>query len=255
MCTKFYFNNLVSGSVLNPSTENAQFPAENILDSRRTKVFRSNTNSDHVYFDFGAAEPIDSFVAVGHIIDGFGFVSASVELNNVATWTTGAIATIAVTIDNVNGIAHGELVSPVNARYAKLIMTSTLGYCEVSKVFIGVKEEVGTDNDFTFPLTFQMDNRASVQKNRYGQRFVDEITTSKKFRGDLKTMTNDEVDMVYDLANQNSFTKPFFMRIEDAEVFNDNDRVNGYYYLTEDPSFSYDNGGFWSTSLSLEEGM
>lgn len=254
MCTKFYFNNLAESAVLNPSSENAQFPAENIQDARRTKVFRSNTNSDHVYFDFGSAEPIDSFVAVGHIIDGFGFVSASLELNNVATWTVGAIATIPVTIDTINDIAHGELVTPVNARYAKLILTSTLGYCEVSKVFIGLKEEIGTTSDFTFPLTFQMDNKAIVQRNRYGQKFVDEIVSSKKFKGDLRTLTNDEVEMVYNLANQNSFTKPFFMRIEAAQVFTDNDRVNGYYYLVDDPSFSYEAGGFWSTSLTLEEG-
>jgi hypothetical protein len=254
MCTKFYFNNLVPEAIVNPSTENALFPASNILDDRRTKVFRSTTNSDHVYFDFGAAESIDSFVAVGHTLNGFGYSTVSLELNNVATWTSGALATISVTIDTLNDIAHGSLVTPVNARYAKLIMTSTLGYCEVSKIFIGRMEEIGT-NDLAYPLKFQMNNLGIVSKNRLGQKFFDSIASQKQFSGSIDAMTNDEVDVIYDLANQCSFDAPFFIRIEDASVFNDNDRVAGYYYLKDDPVFTYTQGGFWSTALNLEEGM
>lgn len=255
MCTKFYYNNLLESAVVNPSTENAHFPASNILDPRRTKVWRSTTNADHVYFDFGAAEPIDSIVMVGHIINGFGFTTASLELNNVATWTSGAIATIPVTIDTINGIANGELVTPVNARYAKLILTSTLGYCEVSKTFIGIKEEIGTANDFTYPLKIRWDDLASISKNRYGQLFVDEVTMQKSFSGAINTMTNDEVELVYDLFKQNSITRPFFMRIETATIFNDNDRVAGYYYLEKEPEFNYVSGGFWNVGLDLREGM
>jgi hypothetical protein len=253
MCTKFYWNNLSLEAVLSPSSENAQFPVENIQDARRTKVFRSTSNADHIYFDFGAAESIDSVVAVGHTINGLGFSTATIELNNVATWTMGALASIPLTIDTLNDIAFGSLVSPVNARYAKLILTSTLGYCEVAKLFIGKMDEVGT-NDFGFPVNFQLDNKAIIQRNRYGQKFVDEITTQKLFSGSIQAMTNDECEKIYELASECSTTRPFFMRIEGAQIFNDGNRVAGYYYLKDDPVFSYTTGGFWSVGLSLEEG-
>lgn len=254
-CTKFYFNNLALDAVLTPETENAQFPVENIQDARRTKVFRSTTNSDYIYFDFGSAEPVDSCFLVGHTLDGLGFSgSATLELNNVATWTSGAIATITLTLDTANNLAFGELVASVNARYAKLILNSTLGYCEVSKIFIGVGENLGTENDISYPLNVTFANNSTIQKNRYGQRFVDEINEQKKFSGDLKTMTNAEVEVIHDLARQNSNTKPFFLRISNVNVFTDNDRVNGYYYLTSEPKFTYESGGFWSVSLAMEEG-
>lgn len=254
MCTKLYHNNLVPLANLIPSSENALFPAENIQDARRTKVFRSNTNSDHLYLDFGAAESIDAFLCVGHIINGLGVSTVSVELNNVATWTSGAIATIAVTLDSLNNIGFGSLVTPVNARYAKIIMTSTLGYCELSKVFIGRMNEIGT-NDFNYPLAFSLDNKATIARNRYGQKFVDEIATQKTFKGDISAMTNTECEVIYDLVNNVSTTKPFFMRIEGAQVFSDPNRVAGYYYLKSEPTFTYSTGGFWSIGLDMEEGM
>lgn len=254
MCTKFYYNNMADVAVMTPSTENAQFPVENIQDGRRTKVFRSTSNSDYIYLDLGAAEAIDSFVTVGTPLDGFGVSSISVELNNVATWTSGALATISVTIDNLNNIAFGSLVTPVNARYAKIIMTSTLGYCELGKIFLGEMNEIGT-NDFAYPLKYQMNNLTSVSKNRGGQKFFDVVPSQKIFSGSIDAMTNTECDVIYDLANYVSFDRPFFFRIEDAQVFSDNNRVSGYYYLKDDPVFNYSAGGFWSVGLNLEEGM
>lgn len=254
-CTKFYYNNLVLDAVLNPSTENAQFPVENLQHAFRTKVYRSTTNSDHIYFDFGAAEPIDSFVAVPHIIDGFGFTTASLELNNVATWVGSPLATIPITIDTVNGIASGSIGTPVNARYAKLILTSTLGYCEVSKIFIGEVSEIGSENDFQYPLDFDQDDFSNITRNRYRQKFIDTLPTQKKFKGSINTMTNDEVELVRDLNVVCSKRKPFFIRFENVNIFNEPNIINGYYYLVDNPSFKYVAGGFWDATLALEEGM
>lgn len=253
-CTKFYFNNLTDDAVLTPSTENAQFPAENIQDARRTKVWRSTSNSDHIYFDFGSVEPIDSCFMVGHSLNGLGFTGASLELNNVATWTSGAIATIPLTLDAENNLAFGELVNSVNARYGKLILTSTLGYCEVSKIFVGLGENTGTENDFSYPLSVTFSNNATIQKNRYGQRFVDEVNEQKRLTGEIKTMTNAEVEVIHDLARQNANTKPFFLRISNVNIFSDSDRMSGYYYLLNEPTFTYESGGFWSVQLNMEEG-
>jgi hypothetical protein len=254
-CTKFYFRNLALDAVITPSTENAQFPASNIADARRSKVFRSTTNSDHIYFDFGAAESIDSFFMVGHTFDGLGIVTASLELNNVATWTSGAPVTIPITIDTENDMAFGDVGTPGNYRYAKLIITSTLGYCEIGKIFIGLGSDLGTENDFQYPLSIKFSNNSTIQRNRYGQKFIDEIREQKIFGGEMRSMTNDEVEEIHDLARQCSTTKPFFMRISNVNVFNDTDRLSGYYYLRDEPEFTFDRGGYWSVKLGLEEGM
>ncbi len=253
-CTKFYYNNLALDASLSASSENAQFPLENIQDPRRTRVFRSGDNADHIYFDFGSAEPIDSIFLVGHQLSGLGFTTASLELNSVASWSSGAPATIAITVDAANNMAFGSINSPETYRYAKLILTSTLGYCEVGKIFIGEGTDLGTENDFTFPLDIAFNNNSTIQKNRYGQKFIDELNEQKRFGGELQMMTNEEVEIIYQMARQCSTTKPFFMRISNVNMFSDNDRASGYYYLVNEPVFLYQKGGYWNTKLVLEEG-
>jgi len=255
MCTKWYYNNLAIDANLSPSTENALYPAENIQDTRRTRVWRSTTNADEIYFDFGAAEDIDSIVMVDSLFNGFGFTTASLELNSVATWVMGAPVTIAITIDNTNGIAFGKHSSVVSYRYAKLILTSTLGYCELSKIFLGVEQEVSAQVDFTYPLKFGYDDKAVVSKNRYNQLFVDEVYRFKNLSGTINTMTNAEVEVLMELDNLCSITKPFFVRFDQAAVnlLTDNDELAGYYRLTKEPEFTLTSGNYWNTSLDMEE--
>lgn len=255
MCTKWYYNNLATSANLSPSSENALYPAENIQDTRRTRVWRSTTNTDHIYFDFGSAENLDSIVLVDSLFNGFGFTTASLELNSVATWTSGAPVTISITIDNTNGIAFGKHSSTVNYRYAKLILTSTLGYCEVSKVFIGVEREVSAQVDFSYPLKYSNQDKSIVAKNRYNQIFVDSIYRFKQISGQINTMTNSEVDVLIELDNLCSTTKPFFVRFDQAAVnlMTDNDVMAGYYRLTKELEFSLSSGNYWNTSIDMEE--
>jgi len=255
MCTKWYFNNLAIDANLSPSSEKALYPAENIQDTRRTRVWRSTTNTDHIYFDFGSAEDLDSIVLVDSLFNGFGFTTASLELNSVATWTMGAPVTIAITIDTNNGIAYGKHSSVVSYRYAKLKLTSTLGYCEVAKVFLGVEQEVSAQVDFSYPLKFGHDDKAVIAKNRYNQIFVDEVKRFKNISGNINTMTKDEVDVMLDLDSQCSITKPFFVRFEqtEANLLNDNDQMSGYYRLTKELGFDLTSGGYWNCSVDMEE--
>jgi len=54
-CLKFFNLNLVDSATLTPSTENLNFPASNLTDPRRSKVFRSTTKSDNIVLVVGSA--------------------------------------------------------------------------------------------------------------------------------------------------------------------------------------------------------
>lgn len=254
-CTKWYYNNLVTDASMSASSENALFPLSNISDIRRTKVFRSLTNADHIYFDFGSAEPIDSIVLVDHIFNGFGISTASLELNNVPTWTSGAPVTIAVTIDATNGIGFGKHISTVNYRYAKLLLTSSLSYCELSKIFIGKEAIISDAIDFDYPLKFKRDDKAIISKNRYNQAFVDEVFKVKTITGNLNTMNRDEVDVCLEMDKICSITRPLFVRFEQSvnSLLNDNDELSGYYMFKNEIDLSLVRGGYWNGTISLEE--
>jgi hypothetical protein len=251
MTIRFYVYNEFENGVLSASSENATFPLSNLKDDRRTKVYRSITNSDSMVLDMGSIKPIDSFCMVSHTFSGFNLSSLTLELNNVNTWTSPPVS-IPITIDYVNGIALYEFNATVNYRYARLVLSSTSGFCELSKCFLGLRS-VYADVDFSYPLNFQVNNLSTVVKNRYGQRFIDEIGTQRIIKAKIDYVPRESIDSFMDWLNLVSNTKPFFINFDNGQLAVDVNRFNGFYYLSTEPTLNLTSGNFWSLDLTLEE--
>ncbi len=251
MTIRFYVYNEFDNGVLSSSTENASFPLENLKDVRRTKVYRSNTNSDTAILDMGGFKPIDSFVMVDHTFNGFNLSSLTLEFNSTNVWTSPAL-TVPITIDYVNGIALHEFLTPITYRYCRLVMNSTSGFCELSQVFLGLRSTYDYV-DFSYPLAFQVNNLAVTTKNRYGQRFIDEIGTQRVIRAKIDYIPRDSIDDFMDWLNVVSNTRPFFINFDNGQLAQNTNRFNGYYYLTSEPTLNLTSGNFWSVDLTLEE--
>lgn len=248
---RFYVYNEIENGVLTASSENASFPLENLKDGRRTKVYRSNSNSDHIILDMGGFKPIDSFCMVDHTLHGFNLASLTLELNSTNNWTSPALS-IPITIDYENGIALYEFATPVSYRYARLVMTSTSGYCELSKVFIGLRSTYA-EVDFSYPLNFQINDLSTVTKNRYGQRFIDEVATQRVIKAKIDYIPKANIDDFLDWLGIVSNTRPFFINFDNGQMANNVNRFNGYYYLGSEPSLTLTTGNYWSLDLTLEE--
>jgi hypothetical protein len=167
-------------------------------------------------------------------------------------WVTPAYSG-AVSLDFQHGIGKVILPSTYTVRYARISVTSSLGYCEISKMFIGEYASIG-DLTFEYPLKYRQNNGASVSKNRLGQKFFDETITQKEISGDIQTMTKDELDPLLDILDYASFTIPIWIIFSEGNITNNNDRLNGYYYLKDDPNLTFRVGNYWDTSLTFEEG-
>jgi hypothetical protein len=250
MSTKFYIYNEVTNATLIPSSVNASFPASNLKDDRRTKVFRSTSNSSDIVFDLGTSRPIDSFFIVDHTTSGFGVNSLTLELNGTNEWSS-PVFSQAITLDFDFGIGKAEFTEG-NYRFARLVMTSTAGYCELSNVFIGKRTEY-LDFDISYPLTLVNNNLSIISKNRYGQRFIDEVTTQRKIKGNLENMNQAEADDVISWISYVSNTIPFFVSFDGIQSLTNSNRLNGMYYLNNEPGFTLNRGNYWSCSLDLEE--
>lgn len=248
----FLVENLIKTALITPSSVNAQYPVSNLLDDRRTKTYRSTSNSTSIVLDFYAPRAVNVLAFVDSGINSFGFTSCTLQLNNVDIWTSPAVS-VSVSVDANHGFAYAYLDTTATYRYARLVFTGTAGYVEVSKLFIGETAQVG-DLAFNYPLSFSYNTNATVSKNRLGQRFIDEVNTYRTLAGSITTMTKEEVQPLLDLCKYASFTRPIWVIFPEGNITEDNDQVNGYYYLKDDPSFSFVSGNFWNTSLSLEEG-
>lgn len=251
MGTKFFGLNLADSALITTSSENAQFPASNIKDPRRTKTFRTTSGSGWVVFDFGEAVDIGSFLICDDNKIGFNLSSLTFKVNNANSWGSPMFSS-AVTLDYDFGFGYVSSPAPLFARYARIEFASIDSYCEISKVFIGEAADIQTD--VTYPIDFQQNNLAKISKNRFGQRFIDEIGSAKSLSVSLAYLTKDEMDAVFETLDYCSTTKPIWIVFESIEITNNNNRIGGYYYLTDDPKMQYVVGNFWNLSLGLEEG-
>lgn len=251
MSSKFFALNQVLSANISSSSENALFPISNIKHPHRTKTFRTTSGSGWVTFDFGEAVPINSFLIVDNNGTGFNLNSLTFKVNGSDTWGSPLFSS-SVTLDSEFGFGSVLMTSTITARYARIEFSSLDSFCEISKIFIGAKAEILTD--VTYPIDFEQNSLSRVAKNRYGQRFIDEVISQKILGVNFAYLTKDEMDAVFECLDFCSITRPIWVMFETVEITNNNNRINGYYYLTDDPKMQYVSGNFWNLALSLEEG-
>lgn len=250
---KFLQNNLVDSATLTASTTNASYPVANITDTRRTKTYRSTSNSDNIVFDLGSIENVDHVAIVPNWQNGFGISALTVQANGSDSWGAPAFSTT-VTLDSTHGIGIKSFATQ-NYRYWRFVMTSTLGYCEIANVFIGLATDVLT-NGPAYGWSYQNRDLSIKSRSRYGQEFVDDIGTQKEINSlSFQVLNLTEIDKIFELMDNCRTVKPFFVRFGDgSNVFiNDEDRFNGQYRLKSPPTVTASSAGFFNVTMSLRE--
>jgi hypothetical protein len=249
----FLQNNLVEGALITASSENALYPLSNLKHDFRTKVYRSTSDNDSVVFDLGAIEDVDHIAIVDNWRNGFGVSGITIEANGTDNWTAPAFSET-ITLDPEHGIGIKELSSLQSYRYWRLVLTSTLGYCELAYVFIG-KATTLTTNGAAYGFNFREADLKNVSATRYGQEYIDNIGTQKNLSGlKFDVLNKDELDILYEFFDNRRTVKPFVLKFcGDGTIINNANRINGLYKLTSAPSPSLDTAVFWSVTLNLRE--
>jgi hypothetical protein len=254
MTIRFYSENLVDQATIVASNPNALFPASNLQDSRRTKVCRSTTNSDSIVFDFQETSEVDSIILVDSPFDGFGVSTLTAQFNGTDSWGSPA-ATDALTFSATHGVGINELATLRNYRFMRLVMTSTLGYCEPPKLFVGKKIALLGERSINYGWTYQSKDNSRVTENRYGQRFADTVSRQRQFNISFSNLDKDQLDQIFELYDDKGVTKPFFVRIGCDSMINNRDRFAGMVFMSSIPVITNRFFNNYSLSMVLEEGM
>ena len=252
---KFFSNNLVETATMTPSTVNAQYPVSNLQHEFRTKAFRSTTNSDNIVFDLGSIEDVDSIAIVDNWKNGFGISTVTIEANATDVWTSPAFSTT-LTFDTEFGIGIKEFTEE-SYRYWRIVLTSTLGYCELAYLFIG-KATAITTNGVDFGFGFKNTDLKKFKKTRYGQEYIDDIGTQKSLsKLSFKVMNNDEMDQILDVTDNRRTIKPFIVKMGDDTdtIISNENRLNGLYKLISNPSVTAKTVAYWDVTLNVREQM
>jgi len=250
---KFLANNLVEGATITASSTNAQYPAANIAEDFRTKVWRSTSNSDNVVFDMGSTEPVDYLAIVDNWQSGFGVSTITIEANATDSWGAPAYSTT-LTFDAVNGIGL-KSITEQSYRYWRFVLTSSLGYCELANIFIGKAVDIST-NGIDYSWEYMNKDLKRVSTSRYGQEFIDDMGQRKELTNlSMQVLNTTELDQFFEVYDNRKTTKPMFVDFVDENniISNNSDRFSGMYKFSDEPQLVNRSSGFWNTSFSLME--
>ena len=251
MSTQFYINNEIENAAAVVSSENAQFPLTNLNDARRSKVFRSTSNTTSITFDFGYPVLIDTIMMVGDPMTGNSLTACHVLIDNASDFSSALEADM--TIDNEHSFSYVNINTTMPVRYMRLEMTSVAGFCEVAKLFAGAKVELEETLDFSLPLNFKIMSKASISVNGLGQKFIDEKGSQKRISGSIKAMNKTELDGFLSIADYAGNTKPIWVKFD--SILNNPNRLSGYYYLAGNTEPTLDSSLYWSLPIELEEAL
>lgn len=246
----FYYDNLIDQATLTASSENALFPVKNIKDPRRTKVFRSNSNQTSVVFDFMETSQFDSFLITDNWVHGFGISTILIEANGTDEWSSPPFSTT-MTFSTKHHIGIKELEEVQSYRFVRMTFNSTLDYCELANLFIGMKMKPSRGLNRSW--TFKDDDLSTVKENRYTQKFVDINGRQRIFAGQINNLDNANIEKIRDITDIKGKVKPLFVKIGCAETMGDIDRYTAMVYFSSIPSNTnrfYQN---WGLPINLEE--
>lgn len=250
---KFLHNNLIDSALIVASSENAQYPLTNLKDERRTKCYRSTSNSDNIVIDLGLSTAVDSFALVDNWQNGFGVTSITLEANGVDSWASPAFSTT-ITFDTKFGVGINNFAEQTY-RFWRIVLSSTIGYCELANIFLG-KASTITTNGVGYNWAYRNNDLKKVNTNRYGQEFIDYYGQRKELTNlQFQIMDKDEQDVLLDLFDNVGTIYPFFVDfpLADDSLVNNDNRYSGFYTLSSAPSFTNINSGYYNTVLNLRE--
>lgn len=246
---EIYSDNLIYQSKITASNENAQFPLSNLLDPRRSKVFRSTSSNTSIVLDFNETSEVDSFMIVDDKRNGFGISTITLEFNGTNEWSNPA-ASETIEISPAFGLGFKEF-NTHSYRFCRIVLTSTLTYCELSKIFIG--KRLGLNRSINFNWTIKENELSNKQSNRYGQIFTDVILRQKSLNFALSYLDKDQLDKINSVLDFVGESRPFFVRIGCDNMVNDNRRFSGMVYLTDVPTISNPYFNKYNLSMSVIE--
>jgi len=243
--------NLLDNSVITTSTENALFPKTNLLDNRRTKVYRSISSFDNILFDLGETQEVNHIFIVANKRSGFGISTAKIQFNATANFTNPA-SEFDIVINPKYDYVYLEI--PLQKyRFANLVLTSTLPYCEVSSVYIG--KSLDLKRSINFNWSIKDDELSTKQTNRYGQVFTDLISRQKTISFSMSNLPKEDLTLLNKVFDIHGESLPVYIIIGDSTIVDDNRRFSGPVLINDSPNISNPNFNKYSLSLTVKELM
>jgi hypothetical protein len=202
--------------------------------------------------DFGETSDADSCFIVADKRSGFGISTLTLQFNATNSWGAPA-ATETVTFSTAHGVGFKEFTAMRSYRFCRIVMTSTLGYCELANIFIGKRQEIG--RGINFGWSYKDTEIVNQKANRYGQIFSDIISRQKEIKASISFLNKDQLDAFLEAYDFCGESKPLFIKLGDDDMVNDYRRFSGMVFFDSVPSITNTHFNKYSLQLTLREAM
>ncbi|MFW7381472.1 MAG: hypothetical protein ACOH5I_21870 [Oligoflexus sp.] len=250
MASKFAVYNEIQS--VTTDSENALYPASNILLNPTYKEYRATTTEAALIFDLGTARTVDTLFFCGNNATGE-LPVASFTLKANATdsgWDTPAYESSlhTLTTDQLTYNLVHLAFTERSFRYWRLEISNPGGeYTGLSSVYLGSHVTLPVDIGYTFARR----SLSKVSKGRYGQRFVDKINTIRTFECSMSALNKEERDLLSGIFDYCDIDTPFWLYLDT----DDSELQAGYFYFESIGEFENIAYRLYNSSFDLEENI
>ena len=268
---EFYYDNFLSdATVLGVYGQNDLFPAENIIDPRTTKVFRSveGVGRAKVFFDLGEIKsPTHCLVKLNPLNPLF--PQRYMTLRGGTSYNSGLIANEGSNYSILYFQINKTHFSQFDIAIQKTRLTPSFRYWsinpsfsidgpffEIPKVFLGGQvlglENIGID----YGWSLESKSLDKITRNRYGQKFIDKVIQQRVLSLGIRLISKDELDIFMDMFEKAGTHRPVWIVIDPDEVIiNDKERFMIYGYFASIPKITNNVFAHYDLDLVIEEAI
>lgn len=210
------------------STEDSEFPVENLRDPLRSKVWRTTDVDDqYVIVDLGTSEEADSFAVFFRSNQPIRLTNgATIKIEgNGSTNFAAPLFSATVTLDDENGVISHFLTTAENHRYWRLYIDdpgNPYGGIEVAQFVVGKALKFdGAARGFKWGMI----DPSNTQRTPFGQKYSDVLPTRKTFSFELPIEDFDHFEDAAEFYEQVGVTESFMTSLDAEEsIYSNKDR-------------------------------
>lgn len=239
------------------STEDSEFPVENLRDQLRSKVWRTTLVDDQsVIVDLGTEEEIDSFAVLfraNQVIRLTGGAVIRIEGNASPSFASPLYSQV-LTLDNENGVISHFLETPESHRYWRLFIDdpgNPYGGLEIAQLVLGKALKFdGAARGFKWGLI----DPSNSQRTAFGQKYSDVLPTRKTFEFELPIEDFDHFEDAIEFYESVGITESFLTSLDSAEaIYTNKDRFLIWGTFEENFNATDIPSAFFTMGFKIEE--
>ena len=247
----------LSNVTFTASSEDSEFPVENLRDQLRSKVWRTTSvTSQSVIVDLQTSESVDSICVLfraNQPIRLTGGAIIRIEGNASSNFTSPLFSQV-MTLDNNAGLISAFFSTPETHRYWRLFIDdpgNPYGGLEVSQLVIGGSEKFdGVSRGFKWQIV----DPTITQRTRFGQQYSDIYPTRKKFPFEIPVETFANAERLMNFYEQVGKSEAILVALDPEEIiYGEKDRFLLWGNFTSDFEAADIPSTFFTMPFAVEE--